>query len=116
MKKTALAGLYGTLLFALPAIAFAQALQPLRNIVVAVGGIIDILIPILIALALVVFFWGLIVYIWKRGEEGKGTMIYGLIALFVMVSVWGIINLAQGALGINPGAGVNVPVVPVVTH
>jgi hypothetical protein len=119
MKKTALAGLYGALLLALPVVASAQALQPVRNFVVALGGIIDILIPILIALALVVFFWGLIQYIRKSGEghaEGIKVMTAGLVALFIMVSVWGIINLAQNALGVNPGGVVAVPQVPTVTH
>ncbi len=114
MKKTAFASLA---LFALPLFAFAQALQPLRNLVVAVGSILNLLIPVLIAAALVVFFWGLVQYIRKSGGEegagsGRGTMIAGLISLFIMVSVWGIINLAQNALGVQGNAPVQVPQVP----
>lgn len=119
MKKTALTGLYAALLFAIPAIASAQALQPIRNFVVAFGGIVDILIPILIAVALVVFFWGLIQYIRKSGEghgEGIKIMTAGLVSLFIMVSVWGIINLAQNALGVPTTGVVAVPQVPQVTH
>ena len=55
MKKTALAT---ALLFALPFVAFAQALQPVKNLVAAVGGILNMLIPVLIAAAIVVFFGG----------------------------------------------------------
>ncbi|MDO8548286.1 MAG: ion transporter [bacterium] len=114
MKKTVYASLA---LFALPLFAFAQALQPLRNLVVAVGSVLNLLIPVLIAAALVVFFWGLIKYINKSGGEegasaGRSTMIAGLVALFIMVSVWGIINLAQNALGVQGNAPVQVPQVP----
>src|SRR5579859_2489795 len=114
MKKFAL---YTAFLFALPTIAFAQALQPLRTLVVSIGGIIDILIPILIALALVVFFWGLVVYVYKGAEgheQGRYIMVAGLVSLFIMVSVWGIINLAQNALGVSPTVQVAIPQVPVV--
>jgi hypothetical protein len=111
MKKTVFASLA---LFALPLFAFAQALQPLRNLVSATGNILNLLVPVLIAAALVVFFWGLVKYINKSGGEegaaaGRSTMIAGLVALFIMVSVWGIINLAQNALGVQGGAQVQVP-------
>src|ERR1700690_1850973 len=103
MKKTVFASLA---LFALPLFAFAQALQPLRNLVAATGSILNLLIPVLIAAALVVFFWGLVKYINKSGGEeaaaaGRSKMIAGLVALFIMVSVWGIFNLAQNALGVQ---------------
>jgi len=116
MKKTALIGLYGALLLALPVVASAQALTPLRNLIVALGQIIGILIPILIALALVAFFWGLVTYIWKGAEghkEGRNIMIAGIVSLFIMVSIWGIINLAQNALGVNPSGAVAVPQVQI---
>ena len=102
-------------------VAFAQALQPVRNLVVSLGGIINILVPILIALALVVFFWGLVQYMRAAGgattkAEGTKVMVAGLVSLFIMVSVWGIINLAQSALGVNPNGGVTIPQVPQVNY
>ncbi len=114
MKKSVFASLA---LFALPMFAFAQALQPLRNLVVAVGSILNLLIPVLIAAALVVFFWGLVQYIrhpegGEHGGGGRPVMIAGLVSLFIMVSVWGIINLAQNALGVQGNAPVQVPQVP----
>ena len=57
------------------------------------------LIPVLIALALVVFFWGLVKYIQSgKAKGGKDIMIAGLVGLFIMVSVWGIIKVAQNTL------------------
>ncbi|MSR71011.1 hypothetical protein EXS62_03150 [Candidatus Kaiserbacteria bacterium] len=79
----------------------AGTLTPLKQFVQSLGEIVNMLIPILIAVALIVFFWGLIQYIRQSGkghEAGKKIMIAGLVSLFVMVSVWGIIRLAQTAL------------------
>ncbi len=87
------------------------------GIINQVQNILDLLIPLLIAAALIAFFWGLVKYVWSGGgenhEEGKKVMIAGIVALFVMVSVWGIIRLAQGALGVSSGSGgINAPTVP----
>ena len=53
-----------------------------------------------IALALVYFLWGAAQFILHGGDEGKrseGTkmMIYGIIGLFVMVSVWSLVGVLE---------------------
>jgi hypothetical protein len=59
-------------------------------------------VPILIGVALVVFFWGLVKYLnagfgdIKKVEEARNLMIWGVISLTVMVSVWGIVKVLQG--------------------
>ncbi len=104
------------LALALPAIASAQvAGNNLQSLIRFTGDILNMLIPIMIALALVAFFWGLVRYVWSGGEshdQGRNVMIAGLVALFVMVSVWGIIRLAQNTLGINSGGALPAPQVP----
>lgn len=52
----------------------------------------------LFALALLVFLWGMAKFILKADneterEKGKQVMLWGLIALFVMLSVWGIVYI-----------------------
>jgi Na+-driven multidrug efflux pump len=120
MKKTAAQSLsLAFIMFAAPLIASAQALQPIRNLIVAVGSILNITIPVLIAAAIVVFFWGLVQYIRTSGEghaEGRNVMIAGLISLFIMVSVWGLVNLAQNALGVSGSASVQIPQVPTASY
>ena len=107
MKKTAL---FSAVLFALPLVASAQGLTPLKNLIASIGQILNTLIPILIALALVVFFWGLVQYIRKPEiSEGKNVMIAGILSLFIMVSVWGLVNLVHNALGVNGNGQVQVP-------
>ena len=84
-------------------------LAPLAALLGAIASIVGALVPILVTLALAVFFWGLVRYLWgEKGvlnhEEGKKLMQWGLVTLFVMVSVWGIIDLAQTALNLDKNA------------
>lgn len=67
---------------------------------------------LLVTLAILVFFWGLIRYIASVGEkkaEGMSIMFYGIIAIFVMVSIWGIIKVLQNTFGVG---GANRPPPP----
>ncbi len=81
-------------------------LQDLANLII---GILNLLIPIVTGLGLLYFLWGVANFISSAGEEkkreeGKKTMWYGLIALVVMVSVWGIIALVRNTFGLNYGS------------
>ena len=98
-------------MYALPFVAFAQAPTNLTGLISFAGDILNRIIPVLIAFALVVFFWGLIQYI-RTHKGGKDTMVAGLVALFIMVSVWGIIRIAQNTLGVSNSAIPTVPQVP----
>jgi hypothetical protein len=111
MKKITFIGLF--VLSVTPFIAAAQNLSSIQTLVASVGNIVRMLIPILVALAVVVFFWGLIRYIRGSGKdhtEGRNIMIAGLVSIFVMVCLWGIIGFSATALGINTNqAGIGIP-------
>jgi len=71
----------------------------------------EVLIPLMFTLALVLFFWGIVKYIWSEGtgkEEGRKIMIWGVIALFVMSSIWGIVYFMRSEL--NIGSEKNMPI------
>jgi hypothetical protein len=107
--------LFSTVLFTFPLLAVAQV-NNLTNAISLAGDLLNRVIPVLIALALVVFFWGLVQYIRSgKAAGGKDIMIAGLVGLFIMVSVWGIIRIAQNTLGVsNQGTDIrgNIPQVP----
>jgi len=61
-------------------------------------------IPVLIAVAFLVFFFGIVKFIGKAGDEtaikeGRQQMVWGVIALFILVSIWGILRFAYGEFG-----------------
>ena len=113
MKKFVLAASFALL----PAVAFAQ-LGNVENIVDSIGRLVSAATPIVVGLALLAFFWGLAKYIFAAGDEekkseGKNIMIWGVIALFVMISVWGIVRFIADAIGIDPDESpIVVPGVP----
>ena len=73
--------------------------QTLLNTLALVNTFLNALIGLFITLAIVVFFYGLIKYLaglkGDSGKEGIQIMMWGVIAIFVMVSIWGIIRLLQ---------------------
>ncbi|MDP2649000.1 MAG: hypothetical protein Q8P19_03845 [bacterium] len=94
--------------FALPALASAATLL---NTLALANTFLNALIGLFITLAIVVFFWGLIRYLVNAGEqksEGLQIMFYGVIAIFVMVSIWGIIRLLQSTFSVTS----TTPVIP----
>ena len=108
--------LFGSAFFLAPAVAFAQQLQGIRGLLNSVVGIVNVLIPLAMALAVLAFFWGLVKYIFNASDaaktkEGKTLMIWGVIALAVMVGIWGIIQFIAGNLGISTGGTVVPPTV-----
>ncbi len=105
----------------LPVLAFAgganQTLGNVTTLVQGAGNILKLLIPMAFALAIIYFFYGVAKYIGKGGdpkaqEEGKNIMIYGVIGIAVMASVYGIVAYLQSTVGITPGTTINVPTVP----
>ena len=62
--------------------------------------IINPLIEVLFGLAIAIFVWGIIEFIWNSGNEekkttGKQHMIWGLFGLFIMMAVAGIIEIIE---------------------
>src|SRR3989344_3282355 len=97
----------------LPGIAFAVTLEDTLN---EIGNLINVAGPIVIGLALLYFFWGLASYIFssddpEKKESGRNIMIWGVIALFVMVSVWGLVNVLSDTFNLETGAP-DVPNIP----
>lgn len=96
-----------------PALAMAQELGRVETLLQSIGRLIDIALPIVIAIALLAFFWGLVKFIFSTDKsEGTQLMIWGVVALFVMVSVWGLVNFIGESLGVDQTDSIVVPTVP----
>ena len=61
------------------------------------------------------FFFGLVKYIISGADDkevAKSVMMWSLVALFVMVSVWGIIGLVQDTFGLGSGSAPTNNIIP----
>jgi len=82
-----------------PFVAYAAAFT-VQGLILIVGNIIALATPVVVALALIYFFWGLSKFILHADDEterakGKQIMMWGIVALFVMLTIWGIIRVLQ---------------------
>ena len=70
-------------------------------VVSSVLKMFDVAMPVLVALALVLFMVGVVKYIYSEGEhKNRDLIMWSLIALFVMVSIWGILRILLNSLDI----------------
>ncbi len=98
----------------LPSLAFASgALQIYRptssskitftTLANKFGVIANAIIPFLIGLTVVIVIWGIFKYISSAGDtekvaEGRKAVMYGIIALFLMLSFWGFVLIIRNSL------------------
>lgn len=65
----------------------------------------DGVIPLLYALAFLFFFVGVVRFFFLGGDEGrekgKQMMLWGIIGLFVIFSVWGIVRLLLATFSVS---------------
>ncbi len=114
MKKTGIS-IFALALTILPGLASAQSIGGIFGLLDQANQLINKLIPFIITLALLVFLWGILKYVFSTDEEARGQaknyMIYGIIGLFVMVSVWGLVNILVRSLSLDNNAP-NAPALP----
>ncbi len=115
-KKTLLYIFFATTLVILPFFVSAQGTTPApaasackqpndigQLFTFAICLISKYVIPFLFALALIMFIVGVLKYV-KSGdneearEAGRGLMLFGIIALFVMTSVWGLVKILYSTI------------------
>ncbi len=101
--------------FTLPVLTFAQAtstpdselnLDTLTAVVNEILKFIDsTLVPVIFALAFIVFIWGVFLYFVAGGadeekrKQGRNFVFWAIIGFVIMISLWGIVNLLVNSLG-----------------
>jgi hypothetical protein len=112
----------GTVIAVLVMPVFAFATSTIQDLLRIMGSIINLMTPIVVALALLAFFWGLAMYLFEVGggtsaqthsmfgapatpakRDGRSIMIMGIFVFFVMVSIWGLVNVLQNTFKIYQG-------------
>lgn len=105
---------YASVFTPLAAFAAADLLSP---ILTNVKAALDIVVPIAITLALIYFIWQVVKYVIAADEEQKTDarkkMLYGVVGLFLIIAIWGLVNFIGSYLGVNPTANpIVVPRIP----
>ena len=70
--------------------------------------ILNPLIAIMFAVATAYFFYGVAAYLWnpdneEMREKGKISMFWGIIGMFIMITVFGILRFIIDTTGADPG-------------
>ena len=106
MKKIGLSSSVAVLALA-PVVALAQfggINDFLGNVILFIN---DVLVPLVFAVALLVFLWGVFNYFILGGgdeskrEQGRSLMLYAIIGFVLMITIFGIVNLISSGLGLN---------------
>ncbi|KND50791.1 MAG: hypothetical protein AB202_00055 [Parcubacteria bacterium C7867-007] len=93
---------------ALPFIAFAQNVNSVQDLASFIISLINnVAVPLVFALAFIVFIWGVFRYFIlggsdpKKRDEGRQLMIWGIVGFALMVSVWGLVRILTGSVNLN---------------
>lgn len=88
----------------------------LQYIICRISELLNTIVPILIILGVIFFIYGVITYVISQDEEaksrGRDLMIYGLIGLLVIVSIWGLVAVLKNTFGIQGTSSINIPCIP----
>jgi len=61
---------------------------------------------IVLACGFLLFVFGLVQFLWSlneggKSEEGKKHMVWGIVGMLIMVSVWGILDMLDSTFGLD---------------
>jgi len=114
MKNKILSKFLVLALFAVPFLTFAAhesdcgtKNESLKCLIIDFGDLItNYIVPLIFIGAFVYFIWGVANYISHGGDqtkmkEAKKFMLWGIIGLTVMFSVWGLIKILQNTANLN---------------
>lgn len=96
-----------------PAISYAAAPRNLVELANMLANLFNSGATFLILLAFILYLGGVTVFLYRKesgevwGKEFRALILWGIAALFVMVSIWGIIKLLQETLFGNNGSPAN---------
>lgn len=103
-----------------PSLVSAQNINTgfVDELVQFVSSGVNTLIPLLIGIAVLFFIYGLVMFILAADDEdarkkARNKMVWGIITIFVMVSVWGLVNVLGSFFNLDTTVA-NPPDVPVV--
>jgi hypothetical protein len=111
-----------------PIVAFAQttggtptkctggSITTIQSLICKFNELLGAVLPLLIAIGVVIFVWGVISYVIASDEEakskGRDRIIAGIIGLVVIVGLWGLVRIVTNTFGLNNVTNITLPTVP----
>ncbi len=94
------------MLSALPLLAFADDSQDIGWFLDKIRTILDDAVPFIVGLAVFVIIWGIFTYITQatneeKREEAKKYILWGVVGVFMMLSVWGFVNILLNTFSLD---------------
>ena len=92
-----------------------KALDPITGTIESVGNIVNLAVIITVSLAFLFFFWYLVRYVLHESdadakEKAKKGMIWSVVAMFVITSVWGLIAFIRALVGVDAGTAEDIQI------
>src|SRR3989339_1096690 len=81
---------------------FTPQVQDIGTLLEFIKTIMGLILPLLVGIAVLYFIWSLLMFLRESGskkDEARGHMLWGIVILFVMVSIWGLVNILGSSLG-----------------
>jgi len=96
--------------------ACATNITKIQDLLCKISELLNVVLPVFVALGVVYFVWGVVSYVISSDEEAKKTgrnrIIYGIIGLAVIIGVWGLVNLLRNTFNLNNQQVITLPTVP----
>lgn len=99
-----------------PTVCNPAGTRTIQDLLCRISGILNAVLPVLIALGVVYFVWGVITYVVASDEEaksaGRNRIIFGIIGLAVIIGLWGLVYILTNTFGLTNTSTITLPTVP----
>lgn len=94
-------------------------LNTIPGLIVRVNAVLNTVVPFLIGIAVFIVIWGIFRYVTSVADEEKRVearqfVIWGVILIFCMLSVWGFVNILVNSFSLSKQAPTNLPKLPAI--
>lgn len=99
--------------FLLPMLAFAQTGGGIVDFIAQLREILNVVAPFIVGLAVFVIVYGILGYISSAADEekrkqAKDFIVWGIIGVFLMVSIWGLVSILVNTFNLDTTVNRNV--------
>jgi hypothetical protein len=99
-----------------PSTCSGGTISTIDGVLCKVSQLLGAVLPVLIALGVVYFVWGVITYVIASDEEaksaGRNRVIGGIIGLAVIIGLWGLVRILTNTFGLTNRTNIEFPTVP----